>query len=97
MIALTFYFPPSNDHGDQDKFIHHIWNEGIMDYLIYVKRISSRGNPYIKGLFILNDESVPLSPEFEVKPIDDDCIESLHRQFKEEQEIENNVIKYGHL
>ena len=96
MIALTFYFPSNGDHGDQDKFMHQIWNEHIMDYLIYVRRMSLRGNPHIKGLFILNDESAPLPSEFEVQPIPDDCLGCLLRQFKEEQKIENNAMEHGH-
>ena len=96
MIALTFYFPSNDGHSDQDKFIHQIWNEHIMDYLIYARRMSMRGNPCIKGLFILNDESASLPSEFEVQPIPDDCLGCLVRQFKEEQKIENNAMEHGH-
>ena len=38
----------------------------------------------------------PLPSEFEVKPIPDDCLGCLLRQFKEEQKIENNAMEYGH-
>ena len=86
MTASTFYFP-SNDYGDQDQFMHQIWQEGTMDYLIYVRRVSLRGNPYIKGLFVLNNESAPLPSEFEVQPIPDDCLGCLLRLFKDEQKI----------
>ena len=95
MIALTFYFP-SNDYGDQDKFMHQIWQEGTMDYLIHARRVSLRGNPHIKGLFVLNNESAPLPSEFEVQPIPNDCLGCLLQQFKEEQKIENNATECGH-
>ena len=94
MTVFTFYFPSNGDH-DQDSFIRSIWDEHAMEYLIYVRRVSLKGNPYIKGLFILNDESFPLPPEFEVNLIPDDCVECLQQQFKEEQEIENNATEYG--
>ena len=97
MVALAFYFPSNGDHDYQDDFICRIWNERIMDYLIYVRRVSLRGIPYIKGLFMLKDESAPLPSKFEVHPISDDCIECLYRQFKEEQKMENNAMEYGHL
>ena len=96
MIALTFYFPSNGNQGNQDKFMHQIWQEGTIDYLIHVRRVSLRGNPYIKGLFVLNNESAPLPSEFEVQPIPDDCLGCLLRQFKEEQKIENNATEYGH-
>ena len=96
MTAFTFYFP-SNGDDNQDDFLHQVWNEGIMDYLIYVRRVSLRGIPYIKGLFILHDESASIPHEFEVHPIPDDCLECLQRQFEEEQRTENNGIEYGHF
>ena len=68
-----------------------------MDYLIYVRGVSLKGNPYIKGLFILKDESAPLPSEFEVHPIPDDCFAYAHHQYKEEQKFENNATEYGSL
>ena len=94
MTVFSFYFP-SDDH-DQDGFMHSLWNDRTMDYLIYVQRISHRGNPYIKGLFIWKDESVPLPSEWEVYPIPDDVVKHVYRQFKEEQELENNGVELGH-
>ena len=95
MTASTFHFPSNGDH-DQDEFMHQIWNERIMDHLICARRLSLKGNPCIKGPFILNNESASLPPEFEVHPIPDDCLGCLYQQFKEEQEIENNAVEYGH-
>ena len=76
--------------------MHEIWNDNIMDYLIYVRRVSLKGLPHIKGLFILKDESTPLPSEFEVHPIsNDDVLACVHHQYKEEQKFENNAIEYG--
>ena len=50
MTALTFYFPSDGDNVDQDQFMHQIWNDNIMEYLIYVRRVSFQALPYIKGL-----------------------------------------------
>jgi hypothetical protein len=94
MTAFTFYFPSNGDHDDQDKFMQQIWNERILDYLFYVRRVSLRGNPYIKGLFIVNGEAPSLPVEFEVKPIPDDCVDFLLEDFKEEQRIHNNATEY---
>ena len=68
-----------------------------MDYLIYVRRISHHGNPYIKGLLVWRDESIPLPSEFEVNPIPDDVVKHVYHHFKEEQELENNGTEFGHL
>lgn len=93
MKTFAFYFPSNDD--DQDAFMHQLWNERTMDYLIYVRRISSRGNPYIKGLFIMRDETTSPPPEFELRPIPDDSVSYLVQQFKEEQMFENNATEYG--
>ena len=93
MIALSFYLPSNT--SDEDTFISQIWHEGAIDYLIYVKRISARGNPYIKGLLILKDESASLPSELELRPVPDNCLECMWRQFKDEQEMEQNAVEYG--
>ena len=95
MTAFSFYFP-SDDH-DQDGFMYSLWNDRTMDYLIYVRRLSRHGNPYIKGFFVWKDESVPLPSEFEVNPIPDDVVKHVHQQFKEEKELENNGVEFGYL
>ena len=96
-MAFTFYFPSNGDHDDQDKFMDHVWNERIMDYLIYVRRISLRGNPYIKGVFLLNDDATPPS-EFECAPLsNDNDIIPLASEFQEELSVENNGVELGSL
>jgi hypothetical protein len=95
MTAFTFYFPSNGDHDDHDEFMQQIWNERILDYLIYVRRVSLRGNPYIKGLFVVNDDSVLPPLPFEVNPISHDCVSHLLQNFKEEQRIENNAVEYS--
>ena len=94
-LKFVFYSPLSDDNDDvQDGLMHHIWSQRAMDYLIFVRRMSSRGNPYIGGLFVSNEEVI-LPPEFEVRLIPDEHYEELHQQFKEEQRNENNATEYG--
>ena len=78
MIALKFYFPSNGE--DQDAFMQNMWNEGIMSYLIFTPRMSLRGNPHIKGVFILNDDAMVPS-EFECIPLSEDCIPCLVSEF----------------
>ena len=94
-VALKFYFPSNSE--DQDEFMKGLWNRGVMSYLIYTRRMSLRGNPYIKGVFILNDEDTMVPSEFECIPLSEDCVPSLVNEFQEEILMENNGVKVGYL
>ena len=95
MIALKFYFPC--DGGDQDSFMKSLWNQGTMSYLIYTQRMSLRGNPYIKGLIILNDDDTPVPPMFECTPVSDNWIHLIASEFQEELSIEDNGVELSCL
>ena len=95
MTTLKFYFP-SNDDGDQDEFMQSVWEQGIMSYLIFTQRVSLRGNPYIKGVFVLNDGAIaPL--EFECIPLPHDHALSLIESFREEISIKANDLELGRI
>jgi len=96
MIAVKFYFPARFNDDDQDSFMIDMWDQGIMSYLIYTRRMSLRGNPYTKGVFIANDDA-PIPPEFECTPIPEDLIHLAISEFKEELMIEKNGIELGSL
>ena len=91
MIATTFYMPsPSNEIDD---VLGDIWREGNARHLIYVKRISSRGNPYVRGLLI-SDTEIPLPPEFELSYLSEDYVSVAHQNFKDEIDSQNNGTEY---
>ena len=92
MTAATFYCPDPPD--EIDRLMDDIWSTKKIDYLIYVRRISQRGNPYVRGMLISNDETNPLPPEFEIHPIPGTCVDYVWRQFKEEIHIENNGLEF---
>ena len=93
MIALKFYFPSNGE--DQDAFMQDWWNQGAVSYLIFTRRMSLRGNPYIKGVFILDDDKAVVPPEFECKLLSDDCVPCLVSPFQEELSMENNGMELG--
>lgn len=92
MTAATFYMPsPPNEIDD---IIGEIWREGNARCLIYVKRMSSRGNPYVRGLLISDAESIPLPSDFELNHLPDNCIDSTYNKFKDEIANQNNGTEY---
>ena len=93
MEALKFYFPSNGEN--QDHFMKDLWDQGTMSYLIFIHRISLRGNPYTKGVFILKD-GAPIPP-FECTPIPEEFIGLMVSEFKEELMIENNGEELGYL
>ena len=95
--ALKFYFPSNGNDCNQDEFMEHMWNQGAMSYLIFVRRMSLRGNPYIKGVFILDDDNAVVPPEFECTPLSEDCVPCLVSELQEELWMENNGIELGSL
>jgi len=76
--------------------MQNMWNQGTMSYLIFARRMSLRGNPYIKGVFILNDD-ITAPSEFECIPISEDCVPCLVSEFQEELSMENNGVELGSL
>lgn len=93
MVLLKFY---THSNGNQDEFMEHMWKQGTMSYLIFVRRMSLRGNPYIKGVFAINDTVTP-PPEFECTQLSNDCVPRLVSELQEELSIENNGIELGVL
>ena len=94
MTALKFYFPSNGE--DQDALMEHTWNQGVMSYLLFVRRMSHRGNPHIKGVFVLNDNVTP-PPQFECTPLSDGYIPCLVSELQEELSMENNGVELGSL
>ena len=95
MMALKFHFPSNGE--DQDVFMQNAWNQGTMSYLIFVRRMSHRGNPYIKGVFILDDDDATVPSEFECTLLSKDCASLSVSEFQEELSMENNGVKSGSL
>ena len=93
MTPIKFYFPSNGE--DQDTLMEHLWNQGIMSYLIFVRRMSHRGNPYIKGVFILDDDNATVPSEFDCIPLSKDGLSQLVTEFQEELSIENNGVELG--
>ena len=95
MAILKFYFP-SNNGDDQDAFMEHLWKQGTMSYLIFVRRMSLRGNPYVKGVFACDDTMTP-PPEFECSLLEGDCVSCVISDIQEELSVENNGMELGSL
>ena len=56
--------------------------------------MSSRGNPYVRGLLISATESIPLPSEFEVHHIPEDHIDATYQNFKDEIDARDNGFEY---
>ena len=89
-MALKFYFPSNGE--DQDAFMEHMWNQRTMSYLIFARRMSLRGNPYIKGVLVLNDNATAPS-EFECIPLSEEALSCLVSELQEELSMENNGVE----
>ena len=91
VIATAFHMPsPPNEIDD---VLGDIWREGNVRQLIYVKRMSSRGNPYVRGPLI-SDTQVPLPLEFELSHLPEDYVSVAHQNFKDEIDSQNNGTEY---
>jgi hypothetical protein len=95
MTALKFYFPSNGEDDDQDQILEDLWNQGTMSYLIFTRRMSHRGNPYIKGVFILENDNTPPPYELECIPLSEDHIHPLVNEFREELLMKNNGVELG--
>ena len=92
MTAATFYIPSPPE--EIDDILGEIWRESNARHLIYVKRVSSRGNPYVRGLLISDAESIPLPSDFELNYLSEDCIDSSYNKFRCEIAHQNNGAEY---
>jgi hypothetical protein len=95
MTSLKFYLPSSNGE-DHDAFLEDLWHQGNISYLIYTRRISQRGNPYIKGVLIVDDDNT-IPPELECTPIPWIHTSLLVNELKEELSAEQNGVEQGTL
>ena len=90
-MALTFYLPSPPD--EIDNVLHDIWQEGGIKQMICVKRLSQRGNNYIRGLLI-SDSEVELPPLFESRYLSDDLVEEKCDNLKQEILEQENGVEY---
>ena len=89
MTAAVFYCPSPPD--ETSHLLNRIWKEENVRHMIYVKRTSSRGNSYIRGLIVSADNVIPLPFElFEIRHLPDEQIEPILQDFQEEITHERN-------
>ena len=88
---------PFPDAPAVEKELEHLHKQGSLQYVIYVKRSSRFGNPYIKGLIVVKDEDTFLPEVMEIKEVPPDCAEYIWAGFKTEQELEDNAVELGSL
>ena len=96
MSSLTFYVP-FPDAPAVEKELEHLYNQGSLQYVIYVKRTSRHGTLYMKGLVVVKDEDVLLPEVMEIKEVSPECAEHTWAGFKTEQELEDNAVELGSL
>ena len=94
MSSLTFYVP-FPDAPAVEKELEYLYNQGSLQYVIYVKRSSRFGNPYIKGLVVVKDEDTLIPEVMEIKEAPPDSAEYIWAGFKTEQELEGNAVELG--
>ena len=88
MTAATFYYP--NPPEEIFHLLNGIWKEEDIGQMIYVKRVSSRGNPCIRGLIVSADATIPLPSDFELRHVPEEQIEPTLQDFQEEIAHERN-------
>ena len=94
MTALKFYLP---SNGEDQSLLKYLWDNNPIPYMIFVQRMSFPGNPYSKGVIILDDESTVIPPELICTPLRDDYVAPLVNEFREELSMQNNGIELGSL
>lgn len=95
MAALKSYFPSKGE--DQDAVMKHLWDQGATSHLMFVQRMSLRGNPHIKGVFIPNHEDATTPSELECVPLSKDHVRPSVNEFREELSMTNNGVELGSL
>ena len=107
MTAIKFYYPSNGE--DQDALMEHLWDQGTMSYLMFVRRMSLRGNPYIKGVFVLDNDGAMVPSEFDCIPLSKDGLSQLVSEFQEARTldgeqwsrirsvVETHKLAYNHL
>ena len=96
MTAATFHFP--NPPGEVSHLLiesgkkktSSIWKEEDIKQMIYVRRVSLRGNPHMRVLIVSADDIIPLPPEFELRHLPEEQIETTVQDFQEEIAHERN-------
>ena len=94
MTALKFYLP---SNGEDQDLLKYLWDNTDIPYMIFVQRMSFRGNPYTKGVIILDNESTMIPPELICTPLRDDYVAPLVNEFREELLVQNNGTELGSL
>lgn len=93
MSSAIFYYGSPPD--EISHLLNRIWKEENVRHMIYVKRVSSRGNPYIRGLIVSADNVIPLPPEFEIRYLPEEQIKFSLEDFREEIAHERNGTEYS--
>ena len=88
MTAAIFYCP--SPPSEVSHLLNRIWKEENVRHLIYVKRISSRGDPCMRGLIVSADDVIPLPNEFELRHLPEEEIEPVLQEFQDEIAHERN-------
>ena len=96
MAALKFYLP---SNGEDQDLMKYLWENTDIPYMIFVQRMSFRGNPYIKGVIILDNDSTMtmIPPELICTRLRDDYVAPLVNEFREELSVQNNGTELGSL
>lgn len=97
MVTVKFYFPSNGE--DQEAVLKSLWQQEAVSHMIYVRRMSQRGNPYIKGVFSLNENDNDFAPPPEIQciPLDEDSTTALVNEFRDELLVEDNGVELGDL
>ena len=92
MTAATFHIPsPPNEI---ENLSDDVWQEGDTKKMIHVCRISSRGNPHMRGLVVSSGETTPVPAEFEIIHLPEDRIDAMHQDFKDGINARNNGVEH---
>ena len=82
MTAAIFHYPsPPNE---VPHLLNRIWKEEDVHHMIWVRRMSSRGNPHTRGLIVSADDVIPLPLEFEIRHLPFEEIEPTLQGFQQE-------------
>ena len=93
MTTMKFYYPSNSE--DQEAVLKNLWQQDAISRMIYVRRMSHRGNPYIKGIFTLNEDAADFTPPPEIQciPLNEDSTIALVDEFRQELSVEDNGVE----